>query len=634
MHAGEARMKKAPFSDCETWEKVFDLLPSLVFLMDGDCRVAWLNQAAVEHLNDDLAQLLGKKCSEIIGFSREFCEHCSQVRSSTISNFVGRQLKVDALHGWFDVTIKHIEKNRNDFSGVVISAYDVSKAIQVEEACSRAERQYRSIFDNSLEGIFQTSVSGQIVRANKALASMLGYETPEELIRNVQNIADLYARPENRKDLLEALQEHGAVHDFGICIKRQDGEQIWLSLNARGIIQEGQLQYLEGYVRDITQLVQTRHRLHENELFLRTVMNGIRAAIFVIAPKTGLVVESNTEAQRLVGLLAEALEGCNFNDIATLTQKDENMLSSDGLNTEGVLTRPDGVNIPVIRSTLGLSWKGCIHRVEILFDITERKNLERGLLHAQKMESIGELAAGIAHEINTPMQYVDGNLQFLKTVFEAYDEIIRSVPSASDDETFDFYREETPKALEQAQEGVERVTTIVKAMKRFSHPGVKEKVPTDINKAVENTVTIARNEWKYTADVKLDLDSDLPAVPCFPGDFNQALLNILINAAHAVQGTVGEGDPKGLITLTTKTTGPFVRISIADTGTGIPEQARSRIFDPFFTTKEPGKGTGQGLALTYSIIKKHKGTIDFESEVGKGTTFNLYLPLEAPAEEI
>jgi signal transduction histidine kinase len=175
---------------------------------------------------------------------------------------------------------------------------------------------------------------------------------------------------------------------------------------------------------------------------------------------------------------------------------------------------------------------------------------------------------------------------------------------------------------------VERVASIVRAMKKFAHPGCEEKTAVDINKAVETTILVARNEWKYVAELITDLDPDLPTVHCLPGDFNQVILNVLVNAAHAIGDAVRDTTDKGRITITTRREGDHIRLSIADTGTGIPELNREKIFDPFFTTKEVGRGTGQGLAIVHDIVvEKHDGAIDVESEVGKGTTFHIRIPI-------
>jgi PAS domain S-box-containing protein len=290
------------------------------------------------------------------------------------------------------------------------------------------------------------------------------------------------------------------------------------------------------------------------------------------------------------------------------------------------------------------------HFLALKEDITEKRALESQLRHAQKMEGIGQLAAGIAHEINTPTQFVMDNLTFLRDswksaeeLLEQYRGVVQGMAGSIPDEAagrlqqaekacdLEFIREEVPRAIEQSLDGSRRVAKIVRAMKEFSHPDSAEKTATDMNRAVESTITVARNEWKYVSEVVKEFDDDLPAVVCYPGDINQVVLNLLVNAAHAIKEKVKDGE-KGQITVRTRMMGECVEISVSDTGSGIPEAIRNRVFDPFFTTKEVGKGTGQGLALAYTVVvKKHGGKIWFESEVGKGTTFFITLPVSAAA---
>ena len=163
-------------------------------------------------------------------------------------------------------------------------------------------------------------------------------------------------------------------------------------------------------------------------------------------------------------------------------------------------------------------------------------------------------------------------------------------------------------------------------MKEFSHPDSADKTATDLNKTIDSTITVARNEWKYVSELVKDFEDNLPAVVCYPGDINQVVLNLIVNAAHTIKEKVRDGE-KGQITVRTRKRSDCVEISVTDTGKGIPEAIRNRVFDPFFTTKEVGKGTGQGLALAYTVVvKKHGGKIWFESEVEKGTTFFVTLP--------
>jgi PAS domain S-box-containing protein len=319
------------------------------------------------------------------------------------------------------------------------------------------------------------------------------------------------------------------------------------------------------------------------------------------------------------------------------------------LNFECEAFRKDGSKIWSNMSVRAIHRNGVVIRYEgMCEDITERNLLRQQLLQAQKLESVGQLAAGIAHEINTPTQYIGDNVRFLKDGFldlksllEKYEcllaaaqsgalcgEVIQEVALAVEHSDAGYLLEEIPKAIDQTLEGVTRVSEIVSAMKEFSHPGTKEKVPLDLNRAIDSTITVARNEWKYVADLETNFDPSLPAIPCLPGEFNQVILNLIVNAAHAIADVVRDGgQEKGKITVHTRNLPEWAEIRIQDTGSGIPENVQTRIFDPFFTTKEIGKGTGQGLAIARSVIvDKHGGTIHFETKEGTGTTFIIRLP--------
>ncbi len=280
--------------------------------------------------------------------------------------------------------------------------------------------------------------------------------------------------------------------------------------------------------------------------------------------------------------------------------------------------------------------------------IVERERIESELVQAQKLEAVGQLAAGIAHEINTPMQYIGDNIHFLRTasarfepVFQAYQQLalaqrrgeldpslLTIIDEAVREARLDYLATEFPRAIDQALEGVERVTTLVQAMKDFSHPGSTEKTPIDINRALQSTITVARNEWKYVAELELKLEKGLPAIFCLPGEFNQAILNIVVNAAHAIADKqASAGDQKGRIVVESRKGGDYVEVRISDTGCGIAAAIRDKVFNPFFTTKEVGRGTGQGLAIARSVIvDKHQGKFFFESREGAGTTFFIQLP--------
>jgi PAS domain S-box-containing protein len=282
-------------------------------------------------------------------------------------------------------------------------------------------------------------------------------------------------------------------------------------------------------------------------------------------------------------------------------------------------------------------WEGCITDISVLRQtLEERDRLEDNLRQAQKLEAIGQLAAGIAHEINTPTQYVGDNLRFLKESFGELAGLLAQLVKVGGapagkllaDADFDYLKEEIPRALNQSLEGVDRVAKIVRAMKEFAHPA-REKTATDLNRAIQSTITVASNEWKYVAEIEMDLDPNLPSVHCSPAEFNQVVLNMVVNAAHAIGDVVGDGGKgKGKIRVKTRPEGDWAVIEITDSGCGMPPHIQQRIFDPFFTTKEVGKGTGQGLAIAHNVIvDKHAGTIKVVSSPGAGTTFVIRLPI-------
>ena len=279
-------------------------------------------------------------------------------------------------------------------------------------------------------------------------------------------------------------------------------------------------------------------------------------------------------------------------------------------------------------------------------DLERRKALESQLAHAQKMESVGQLAAGVAHELNTPIQFVGDNINFLKSSFEDVETLLQAIESllldCREDERLteqvetidqirgqieiDFLREEVPLAAEQALEGTQTLTRIVKAMKVFSHPGTKSFEKVDLNRLLESTLNVSRSEWKYHATVSKDLCDDLPLVECLPGELGQVFLNLIVNAANAMSGDAA--GLKSILSVHTRREGNFAIVEISDTGCGIPDDIRHRVFDPFFTTKSVGEGTGQGLSISYRIVVKlHKGMLSFDSTVGEGTTFQIRLPI-------
>jgi signal transduction histidine kinase len=287
----------------------------------------------------------------------------------------------------------------------------------------------------------------------------------------------------------------------------------------------------------------------------------------------------------------------------------------------------------------------------MMLDVTDQRRLESELAQAQKLESVGRLAAGVAHEINTPVQFVSDSVSFVREAMDDLSGIVdkyrelrnateqgadiaaaaKAAEEAEDDADLDYILENAPVALDRARDGLGRVAAIVRSMKEFAHPDRKEMAQSNLNQAIQSTLVIASNEYKYVAEVETNF-GEIPLVNCYGGEVNQVVLNLIVNAAHTIADVVKGTDKKGKIRVATRVLDEMVEISIGDTGKGIPVDVRARIFDPFFTTKEVGKGTGQGLAIARSVVvDKHGGTLHFETELGVGTTFFIRLPINGPS---
>ena len=383
--------------------------------------------------------------------------------------------------------------------------------------------------------------------------------------------------------------------------------------------------------------------LRDQKQFIENIFKVVPEGLITIDGQGG-EVSSN---QAFAGILAEWAQVTGLDLAAVkavfLTRLTEE-LAANNRGQYSVIV--EGYTFTIEYSSARIPSLAMVERVVSLRDITKLASLERELNQSRKLESVGRLAAGIAHEINTPTQYVFANVDFLGEAFTDMatvmavitrmkqegrppEEKAGAIEAALAEADWDYLEAEVPKAVAQSREGLQRVTSIINAMKNFAHPSGGRVVPANLNSAIENTVTVARNEWKYTSEVQLELAPELPPVPCSLDEFNQVILGMIVNSAHAITQKFGEeSGVKGTISISTRVEGDSVVICLQDDGVGMSKGVRERIFDPFFTTKELNKGTGQGLAIAHDVIvNKHKGTITVDSEEGLGTTFTITLPL-------
>ena len=566
---------------------------------------------------------------------------------------------------WFFRDITAHKREEISLRDAKASADEANRRLLAEHSILDTERKMlRALIDNIPDFMYVKDVESRFVVANTHLARVHGEETPEKLLGKTD--FDLYPRElasafyEDEQSVIRSGQPLYNREEKGLDGAGNEIHMLTTKVPLRD--GKGQLIGIAGVGRDISARKKMEDALREAEEKYRGIFDNAVIGIFQSTPD-GRFLSVNPSMASTFGYDSPEEMIATVTDISKqlyvepkrrkeFLYRMNNFGGVHSLDSEAF--RKGGSKIWVSMSVRTVFQNGVPARYEgMCEDITERNLLRAQLLQAQKLESVGQLAAGIAHEINTPTQYIGDNVRFLKDGFQDLEgllgtyerllqaavdntlsrEMIQQATAAVERADAGYLMAEIPKAIEQTLEGVTRVAKLVSAMKEFSHPGTSEKVPLDLNHAIESTITVARNEWKYVADLKTDFDTSLPLIPCLPGEFNQVILNLIVNAAHAIADVVRKGGTeKGMIAVQTRNCSEWAEIRIQDTGSGIPENVRTRIFDPFFTTKEIGKGTGQGLAIAHSVVvDKHGGSIRFETEEGKGTTFIICLPHKEPA---
>jgi PAS domain S-box-containing protein len=519
-------------------------------------------------------------------------------------------------------------------------------------AMEESEERSRAVIDSMLDAHITADSSGLIQTMNPAAEQLFGYTLGEA---RGQPVTMLIAQEHHATNSAEAMhavlkQPGGSAakaRQYDDAGRHKDGRTFPVDVVTSGLTTSRGM-YFSTIVRDLS-------TQREAEAELRLLGAAVESAndAVCITDRLSTISYVNKAWEKRTGLKRADMLGRNLYGLQKNVRKvspDQALRASSQETWMGQLVTElaDGrqLNEDVVVTPLHDKQDNVTHYVSFWRDISEKLDMEQQLLRGQKLEAVGQLAAGIAHEINTPIQFVSDNIRFLKDSFGDIAGLINALNamdnaaadgriSATDlhkalqDADTDYLLAEIPKAVDQSLDGVGRVARIVRAMKDFSHPAT-ERTPLDINRAIASTATVASNEWKYVAQLQTDFDPDLPQVPVMPGDFNQVILNMIVNAAHAIGDVVGDGaNGRGTITLSTRRVDRWAEIRIADTGCGMTPEIAARIFDPFFTTKAVGKGTGQGLSITHNVVvDKHAGTIRVESTPGVGTTFIIRLPLD------
>lgn len=572
-------------------------------------------------------------------------------------NVIGKTVEVTAINKnkkEFPIELSLSKVKVNGKWNAIGVIRDISGRKAYETILKDSEKRFRDLVNFATVGIYRFDENSEILMINPALVKILGYDTYDEIIGLGKE--SVFAEPESRQHLLNILKLENKIYGYENKWKRKDGSIADIQESAWRINDlNGNFVYYEAIAEDITEQNQVLQILQESENKYRTLLDKLNDAVYLLVDNRFELV--NNKFLELLEISYEDLTAKDFklfNYIAPKSRKkvlerQKRLKNNEKVNEvyEFTLLTKSGKEKEVEASVSYINYQGKIATQGILRDITEKRRLETEVRHSQKMEAIGTLAAGIAHEINTPSQFVNDNLTFMKNVFSEIKNILTLAKDISrgkqeteklknliEQADLDYLLDEIPNAINQSIEGVQRIAKIVGAMREFSHERPNEFVSVDLHNLINNTITISRNAWKYVADLETDFDTNIPPVKCLPGDMNQVIVNMIVNATHAIEDKVKDTQSKGLITIKTELMKENVKISILDNGKGIPENIISRIFDPFFTTKEVGKGTGQGLAIAYDIIvNKHHGTLDVKSKIGEGTEFIIIIPINRNENE-
>jgi two-component system, NtrC family, sensor kinase len=602
---------------------------------------------AKEMIGQSAAALIPRDCLE------DFRTLNNIRRGERISGYETFRIRKDGRRVDVSLAISPVFDRDGKVTGVVSIARDITQRKQAEQALQSSEEKFRQLAENIREVFWIMPPS-----ANEMLYVSPAYEqiwgrSSQELYRNPMAWAEaIHTDDQHAAHEAFARQLQGERIDSIYRIHTPDGQEKWIRDRAFPVRdQHGQLTRIVGLAEDISARREAEERLRASEERYRELFENASDLVYTF--DLNLQITSlNRLATQITGYSPEEATTMNLQQLVEAQQWSHvqqvmaELLAGNSNRKIEVDIHDKGGRRVKLEMNPRLIYRDSkpIGIQVIARDVTGRDVAEMELRQAQKLESVGRLASGIAHEINTPIQFVGDNVRFLRDAFQRLQTQIQQVNALSNDKrlaTVEFSRElsriqtesrcgylldEIPKAVTETLEGVERVATIVSAMKEFAHPESKGMVPADLNKAIRNTLTVARNELKYVADVETDL-GELPLVYCTVSEMNQVFLNLLVNAAHAIGDVVKGSGKKGKIRVTTRQEDGAALIIISDTGSGIPEAIRDRIFDPFFTTKEVGRGTGQGLAIARSVVEHHKGHLTFQSKVGQGTSFCIRLPI-------
>lgn len=629
-----------------------------IIITQRDHRITWVNPAFTAMTGYTREELLGKTFQFFLQRSQssaaiEDLQRTIESGGTWRGEVVNRRR--DGTLCTEEATLTPVRDEAGAIANFVGISQDITRRKHAEAELARSQDMLRILMDSVPDCIYFKDADGRFTLINRAEASLLGVREPAEAYGKTDSA---FLSPEFAQEACE--DEQRIVSSGQPLVSKPElvqrpGWSCWVTTTKVPVKdQNGGVIGIVGITRDITQWKEAEEALRRSGESFRLLFASIPHPVWVFDPESLDFIEVNDAAVRHYGYSRDEFLRMKTSQIHTPEEDRRWMQAQPSFNSAGLYSGPwkhqtkDGRILDVEIGAHGFGFQGRKAVLVVAQDVTERKRLEVELQHAQKLEAVGSLAAGIAHELNTPIQYVGDNIHFLQDSFAglqgllakcaefskaaAGEEIPRALidglAAAVESADLDYLAEEVPKAITQSRDGMDRAATIVRAMKEFAHPGRREKAAADLNKALQNALIVTRSHVKYLANVETDFE-ELPPVFCHVADLNQVFLNLLINAADAIAEVVKGTGTKGQVVIRTRRQGDTAVISISDTGCGIPKEVASRVFEPFFTTKEVGRGSGQGLAVARSIVvEKHGGSLTFETQPGQGTTFFVRLPIQ------
>lgn len=690
-------------------QQLYDAINSItdaIAVYDADERLVICNQAYANTLDTEREFLVpGITFEQVMrhGYDRHFFDLGGQEFQPWLEGRMKRFRNADGVSFVLKLESGRWVQSRECSTregGVVAVRTDITQLKRREEELDALRRRYALILDSAGEGIVGLDHCGRVTFANRMAGEIIGRQSGEMvgrcfycLIRGDEASCDGPC-PASESPLVSAYlsgtpgQVIGDVLrdsdrriipvDFFIAPLMEDDKPTGAVLVFRDATQRLQYeQTREDQQRELERIVAERTVALQREIDVRAQtesalrrsrerIKGITDSLFegvLVVDGQGLISFANPSAKQFLDYAEEGgdIEGHPLDILMHLRTPEDDLGFADGpfhealarnvtlRNDDAVFVTAAGKPLSVAFACSPIGETEAKRSVIISFrNIEALKKAQREALQSSRLASVGQLAAGIAHEINTPVQYVSDNLRFidgaltkLMTAIVAARELAATAmphadllePVAKFNELLTtakipFLMAEVPAAVSESLDGVAQIARIVLSMKEFSHPGTSTKTMTDINRALESTLTVSHNVWKHGAEVVRIFDPLLPPVLCHAGELNQVFLNLIVNATHAIEGS---GKPlPGQITITTSHDNGIVEIRVADTGTGVPPAIKDRIFDPFFTTKDVGVGTGQGLAICRDVVvSKHGGSLEVAGEPGDGAVFIIRLPVDA-----